>query len=364
MWPKSGLIERDNNDARAIGALAYFYDGGTSTPKTVYQDAAETTPRTQPVTTDGNGRWPTVFIPYGAYKEVRTTTGGQSIGSSADNIPNPAPFDSTVVTDPLSLYQTGHISVGLGNETRDGFVRLNGRTIGNAASSATERANADTADLFTHIYNRCSDTAAPVSGGRGASAAADFAANKTIFLPSFRGAGLRGFDDMGNSAANLLASAPVVVGDTISPGSFLGANTHTLTTAQLPVVTPAGTITAISGTISSFTPANSINSFTPAGSVSITDPGHTHNINTSNVALTGGAIGASDLAGSANARSTVSNTTGITASFTGNSVTLSGSAVTPTFTFSSGTFSGTSFGSGSAHNNVARDGLVTFYIKL
>jgi hypothetical protein len=98
-----------------------------------------------------------------------------------------------VVTDPLLLFRYGLFRFRARNEPNR-VCAAQRRTIGNASSSATERANADTADLFTHIWDRLSDTLAPCPGGRGGSGAADFAANKRITLPDWRGAGLRGFD--------------------------------------------------------------------------------------------------------------------------------------------------------------------------
>jgi hypothetical protein len=126
--------------------------------------------------------------------------------------------------------------------TRTGWVRDNGRTIGSASSGATERANADTSALFAYLWNNFSNTICPVSTGRGANAAADFAANKTITLPDKRGYVPGGLDDMGNSAASRWANVPVVSGDTITAGSVLGEATNTLITANLPPYTPAGTI--------------------------------------------------------------------------------------------------------------------------
>jgi len=84
---------------------------------------------------------------------------------------------------------------------------LSGRTIGNATSGGTERANADTSDLFALLWNSMADAQAPVSGGRGASAAADFAASKTITLPDARGRAIFGKDDMGGSTASRLTNA-------------------------------------------------------------------------------------------------------------------------------------------------------------
>jgi len=66
------------------------------------------------------------------------------------------------------------------------------RTIGSATSGATARANADTLALYTQLWNAMSDADCPVAGGRGASAAADFAANKKIQLPLMGGLTLKG----------------------------------------------------------------------------------------------------------------------------------------------------------------------------
>lgn len=115
-----------------------------------------------------------------------------------------------------------------------GWVRCNGRTIGNAASSATERANADTADLYTHLWTNFADAQCPVSGGRGASAAADYAANKAIGLPDWRGRSPFGLDDMGNSAAGRLGA---VITDETTNGATGGAETVTLAQANLPNAT-------------------------------------------------------------------------------------------------------------------------------
>lgn len=68
-----------------------------------------------------------------------------------------------------------------------GWLLIDGKTIGNAASGATSRANADTAALFAELWafpaasTPIFDSAGAVST-RGASAAADFAANKRIAL--------------------------------------------------------------------------------------------------------------------------------------------------------------------------------------
>lgn len=113
-----------------------------------------------------------------------------------------------------------------------GWVRCNARTIGNASSSATERANADTESLFTFLWNNYGNGVCAVSSGRGASAAADYAANKTIALPDLRGRSLFGLDDMGNSAASRITSSTLTDGTT--NGQSGGAQTVTLAEANLP----------------------------------------------------------------------------------------------------------------------------------
>lgn len=124
----------------------------------------------------------------------------------------------------------------IGSAPPTGWVFAAGRTIGNAASGATERANADTLDLFTLLWSSMSNTEAPVSGGRGASAAADFAANKTIVVPDMRGRVAAGRDNMGGTAANRLTTGGSGVNGT-TLGATGGAETHTLTSAQMPAHT-------------------------------------------------------------------------------------------------------------------------------
>lgn len=111
-------------------------------------------------------------------------------------------------------------------------MRANGRTIGSAASGATERANADTQALYEFFWNTYSNSLCPVTGGRGASASADFAANKPIATLDMRGTGAIGMDTMGNSAANIVAAAT-------SAAVFGGAESTSITILQanLPDVT-------------------------------------------------------------------------------------------------------------------------------
>lgn len=90
----------------------------------------------------------------------------------------------------LSSWSTGDVKLTMKNVADVGWVLVNDGTIGNALSGGTARANADTAALFTLLWNNVSNTFAPVSAGRGANAAADYAANKTIGLTKMLGRAL------------------------------------------------------------------------------------------------------------------------------------------------------------------------------
>lgn len=84
---------------------------------------------------------------------------------------------------------TGEVKFGFWDITLDppeGWLWLNGDTIGNASSGATHAENTLEA-LFTHLWTVMSDTYAPVSSGRGATALADFQAGKTLTLPNSAG---------------------------------------------------------------------------------------------------------------------------------------------------------------------------------
>lgn len=117
-----------------------------------------------------------------------------------------------------SLVSTGMMIDYWGSFAPNGWVLANGQTIGNASSGATGRANADTESLFTLLWNSLTNTEAPVSGGRGGSAASDFAAHKTITLPNANGRVSVGKD---SSTFSTL-------------GGSVGSETHTLTDTELP----------------------------------------------------------------------------------------------------------------------------------
>lgn len=184
----------------AAGAQALFYNGGTTTPLTVYQDPQLTFPHAIPVVASQLGIFSPIYIPYGTFR-ARVLDSDGAVISDADNIDNPAPPSSGggIVVTSDQILQTGDVLWRLRTGSMQGFVRMNGRTIGSATSGATEFASSSAQAGFEFLWNNLPDSIAPVSSGRGPSAPADFTANKTIVVPSMRGRVLFGIDDMGNS---------------------------------------------------------------------------------------------------------------------------------------------------------------------
>jgi microcystin-dependent protein len=140
------------------------------------------------------------------------------------------------------LIPVGSINPYVGTSAPTGWLLCSGATIGSGSSGATARANADTQTLYELLWNAMGNTELPiqdssgVASTRGASAAADFAANKRLPLPDLRGRVIAGQDDMGGSSANRLTGlSGGVNGDTM--GAAGGAESHTLLTAEMPAHT-------------------------------------------------------------------------------------------------------------------------------
>jgi hypothetical protein len=224
--------------------------GTTSTPQTAYQDSALTIPLPNPIICDAAGRLPQFFLADGSIK-IRLTNSTGTTQVTADGILVIGPSGgggggSTV--DPTTIIATGDIKARYGTGVLTGFVRLNGRTVGSATSGATERANADCEALFEYLWD--TDANLSVSTGRGASSAADWAANKTITLPDWRGRALAALDDMGSTAAGRLTASYFGTAATVL-GAAGGAESHTLALANLPTgitVTGSNSISVVGPT--------------------------------------------------------------------------------------------------------------------
>jgi len=230
----------------APGCKLYVVQAGTvSTPQNAYQDSSLTLLQPNPMLCDAAGRLPQWFVADGSIKLRLTDKNGLQIfvqdGLLVVGASSGGGGGSPV--DPTTILATGDIKVAYGTGILSGFVRANGRTIGSATSGATERANSDCQSLFQYLWG--GDATLAVSGGRGATAAADWAANKTIALPDMRGRTIAGLDDMGNGAASRLTSS--YFGHATNLGDVGGAESLTLGTANLPPYTPSGSVSTNAG---------------------------------------------------------------------------------------------------------------------
>ena len=301
----------DENGQIASGAKAYFFLANTNTPMPVYTDQGLTTPHAFPVVASSRGVLPVVYFAYGNAYRVLIQSANNITIYDAPYVPNEAPPSSGggLVVTATQIYRTGYVLISPFDDPIDGFVRMNGRTLGSLSSGATEYAGSDGHDLFVKLYTKYSDARAPVSGGRGASAEADWSANKTITLPSTRGRVLIGSDTMGNTAANISQVSTTISVTNGSTASTVASATGLARGMSLIIAgAAAGTISDISGTaVTLSTPyagttnasaslrasflddaqavggAGGSQTVTQAGSEvgvhkhTITDPGHTHN---------------------------------------------------------------------------------------
>lgn len=190
------------------GGQLYIIQAGTvSTPQNAFQDVALTQVMPYPMTLDAAGRIPQFFLSDG-YIKVRLTDVNGVNQLAQDNIlvigPSAGGGGGGPAVDPTTVYQTGDVKPRYDTAIHTGFVRCNGRSLGSTTSGATELADPTAQALFLHLWLK--DPNLVVLPSRGVSGAADWAANKQIFLPDWRGYALGGLDDMGSAAAGRLTA--------------------------------------------------------------------------------------------------------------------------------------------------------------
>ena len=247
----------------AVGCRLFCVQAGTTNaPQNSYQDSGLTILNPYPLVADSTARLPQFFVADGTIKLRLTDKNGVTlfVGDNLLVVGASSGGGGGSPVDPTTVMQTGQIALWYGTGVQSGFVRANGRSIGSSISSATERANADTQALYSFLWS--ADPNLAVSGGRGASAAADWAANKNLALPDYRGRAIAGLDDMGNAAAGRLTASYFGTAATVL-GAAGGAESKVLVTGNLPPYTPAGAI--INGAISINHDAAAANSSTTGG---------------------------------------------------------------------------------------------------
>ncbi|MET4512590.1 hypothetical protein [Bradyrhizobium sp. I1.7.5] len=230
------------------GRLFLIQAGTVGAPQNCFQDTGLTIPWPNPITLDAAGRVPQLFCADGSIKVRLTDKNGvqQLVADDVLVIGPSSGGGGGGSVDQTSLLQTGQIIDMYATGIVSGFVRCNGRSIGGPTSGATERANGDTQALFNFLWQQ--DPNLAVSGGRGASSSADYAANKILTLPDCKGRVRAGLDDMGATAAGRLTSTYFGASATVL-GASGGTESKTLITANLPPYTPAGTLSISNGAI-------------------------------------------------------------------------------------------------------------------
>ncbi len=132
-------------------------------------------------------------------------------------------------------WTTGDVKLTYKTAADSGWVLATDGTIGSASSGATF-ASASAAALYSLIWTNVSNSFAPVTGGRGGSSAADFAANKPMALPKALGMALA----VAGAGSGLTARS---LGQFMNPSTTpKGEESHTLTLPEVP-----GTILVNSG---------------------------------------------------------------------------------------------------------------------
>jgi hypothetical protein len=240
--------QHDINGQPLSNCLLTVFTGGTTAPAATFQDIGLAIPAQNPLVGDASGRIPLFFVADGTY-HVRLTDQFGIMSNGGFDLPQVPSIGASSSgggggsVDPTTVASTGDLKWRLEAATIPGWVRINGRTIGNAASGASERANADTQALFIYVWQTYADALCPVPGGRGAGALIDYNSNHQITLLDARDRSIFGLDDMGNVALGGLNPAPFTNGNASAPGSSGGENSHILSTAELAAHVHANTLT-------------------------------------------------------------------------------------------------------------------------
>lgn len=199
-----------------------------------------------------------------------------------------------------SGYSTGDIKVSFYPNAQQGWILLDGRTIGNAGSGSvltgvTYQPLFDILWVYALNSDLLNSAGSPTT--KGASAAADWAANKRLILPDARGRVLVGAGQGAGLTNRLIMSRFGAEGGSVNHFHTI----NTTSSSALGSYAPSGAVTIDNASIP-YTPQGSITvdnytgNITPAGSVSIVQatltptPTGTVTVNISNGAVTGSGV--------------------------------------------------------------------------
>jgi hypothetical protein len=241
------------------GGQLYIMQAGTvSTPQDAFADVNLSIKMPYPMVLDAAGRVPQFFL-------ADASSGGSStvkirlqdktgvVQLASDGIlvigPSGGSGGGGTTVDPNALNQTGNIILRYGVGAFAGHVRLNGLSIGNASSGATERPLADTQNLFLQLYAADSSLVlrdASQNVVARTNAANDYnTLNRNLALPDFRGYAIGALDDMGNTPAGRLTAA-FWGGNPLQLGAFGGGESYALAIGQIPNITSVNAAQSIS----------------------------------------------------------------------------------------------------------------------
>ena len=148
-----------------------------------------------------------------------------------------------------NVWSPGDVKLSIRAAADTGWILMNDGTVGNASSGASTRANADTEDMFGQVWDNITNAYCPIydSAGavstRGASAAADYAANKRIRLPRTVGRAMAGAGSTGAYSSTFTSTVanPGVMTVDSNLSLYTGATVQVASTTTLPTGLSAAT---------------------------------------------------------------------------------------------------------------------------
>lgn len=319
----------DNDGNPLSKGTVTTYVAGTSTLKTTYQNAAGSILNTNPIILDAAGR--ATIYGTGTYRQLVKDSLGNTIWDAVTNVagsggggggsqtgdgdlvgtvkpwagltaPNqyvfaygqellrasyPEFYTAVVQVVNVNCTATSNILAGIADTTQ---IKIGSPVEASCVSGGTtvvsKTSSTVTVSNPANITLTVSATFFPWGNGNGAT---------TFNVPDYRDVALMGRPNMGGTDRGLITST--YFGTTPGAlGALGGSQSKTLITGNLPAYTPSGT-------------------------VAITDPGHTHDVKyTGSLYQGGGNVGVFSISSggaATGAGAAVSNTTGITAAFTG-----------------------------------------------